>query len=126
MEPAPRASAPAPLAAELVRHRDALLAFLLALTRDRDAAEELAQEVGVCVLDEAGRGARPAAFAPWLRAIARNRAADWYRRRARAGAALGRFERLADVVERAFEETWIEAEEAEARVRALRACVERL
>src|SRR5207247_1749159 len=51
---------------------------------DRDAAEELAQEVGLAVLDAAGRGVRPDAFAPWLRAVARHRAADWYRRRARA------------------------------------------
>jgi RNA polymerase sigma-70 factor (ECF subfamily) len=125
MEPAPQIG-PSPLAAELVRHRAPLLAFLCALTRDRDTAEELAQEVGVCVLDLSARGVRPAAFAPWLRGIARHRAADWYRRRARDGAALARFERLADAVEQAFEETWIEAEEVEAQVDALRGCVERL
>jgi RNA polymerase sigma-70 factor (ECF subfamily) len=120
------AVSPVPLVEELVAHRDALFAFLLVLTRDRDVAEELVQEVGACVLEEARRGARPQAFAPWLRGIARHRAADWYRRRAHAGGAIAGFDRLADAVERAFDDAWIEAEEAAERVRALRACIARL
>lgn len=117
------------LAAAFVRQRDALLGFAVALVRERDVAEEIVQEVGVAVLEADARGVRPGDIGAWLRGVARHRAADHWRRRARRAGLevrMDRFERIADAVEAAFEETWLEIEATAARVRHLAACLESL
>jgi RNA polymerase sigma-70 factor (ECF subfamily) len=94
-------------AADLVRvlleHRDALFGFLLALTHDREAAEEIFQEVGLAVVEEANRGTEVERFLPWARELARRRAAEHFRKKARRNA-IERSESLDDVVAQAFEE----------------------
>lgn len=53
------------------------------LTGDRDAAEEVAQEVWLAVASGLRRLRDPAHFRAWVYRIATNKAADWVRRRAR-------------------------------------------
>ncbi len=94
-------------AADLVRvfleHRDGLFGFLLALTHDREAAEDVFQEVGLAVVEEANRGTAVERFLPWVHELARRRAAEHFRKRARRNA-VERSESLDDVVAQAFEE----------------------
>src|SRR5687767_8502727 len=74
------------LVRQFLENRDALLGFIFALTRDPDAAEEVFQNVGLAVVDEANRGTRVADFRRWAREIARHRVADYYRDRSRTRA----------------------------------------
>jgi len=115
---------------ELVRHllqnRDALVGFILVLVRDYDLAEEVFQETAVAILEEAEKGRRPANFMAWARTVARHRAADHFRRRARRQEHARQFEAMAEAVARAFDENAAVAGEADERLRALRDCLKRL
>lgn len=67
----------------VAQHKEGVFAAVVAITRDFEAAHDIAQEVflrawlGLSRLEEA------AAFGPWLRTIARNRALSWIERRQR-------------------------------------------
>lgn len=63
------------------RYKDAVYAAILAVTRDFDAAHDVAQEVFLRAWFGLGRLEETAAFGPWMRAIARNRARTWLERR---------------------------------------------
>lgn len=68
----------------LVRdHQARLFRYLLALTRDRDTAEDLLQETWVRALRGAEQYRATAAFETWLRAIARHLVIDLARQRTR-------------------------------------------
>jgi RNA polymerase sigma factor (sigma-70 family) len=87
----------------LLEHRDGLLGFILALTRDRAVAEEVFQDVGLAVVEEAGRKTRVATFLPWAHEIARRRVAEYFRKNARRST-FARLEGLDEIVGVAFEE----------------------
>ena len=70
----------------LLEHRDGLLGYVLALTRDRAAAEEVFQEVGLAVVEEAGRATRVAKFLPWVHEMIRRRVAEHFRKNSRRAA----------------------------------------
>ena len=114
------------LADAFVQQRDALMAFALALVRSRDIADEILSETSVAVLDADARAVRPDNVAAWLRGLVRHRAADHYRKRARIAGLEDRFERVADAIETAFAEVWIDAEAAMARARHLAFCLDKL
>ena len=97
----------------LLEHRDGLLGYVLALTRDRAAAEEVFQEVGLAVVEEAGRGTRVAKFLPWAHEMIRRRVAEHFRKNARR-AAFARLDALDEIVGVAFEEN-VEAVDARLR-----------
>ena len=63
------------------RHKDGLFAFVYRSCPRREAAEELAQETWTAIIDRANSYRPEAAFKTWLYRIARNRAADYWRRR---------------------------------------------
>lgn len=63
------------------RHKDGLFAFVYRSCPRREAAQELAQEAWTAVIDRAGTYQPEAAFKTWLYQIARNRTADYWRRR---------------------------------------------
>ena len=67
-------------------HRAELLGFLLRMTRDREAAEDLLQETFIRLIDEARAGRLPDAVRPWLYRVAANAAIS----RSRHGAVLTR------------------------------------
>ena len=87
----------------LLEHRDGIFGFILALTRDREAAEEIFQEVGLAVVEEAGDGTRVARFVPWVHEIARRRTSEYYRKSSKRRA-FERSESLDDAVSLAFQE----------------------
>ena len=67
-------------------HRAELLAFLLRMTRDREAAEDLLQETFIRLIKEVRAGRPPDAVRPWLYRVAANAAIS----RARHGAVWSR------------------------------------
>ena len=71
------------LVRQLLEHRDGLFGFILALTHDREAAEEVFQEVGLAVVEEAGKGTQVQRFLAWAHEMARRRIAEYYRKSSR-------------------------------------------
>ena len=67
-------------------HRAELLVFLLRMTRDREAAEDLLQEVFIRLIKEVRAGRPPDVVRPWLYRVAANAAIS----RARHGAVWSR------------------------------------
>jgi len=59
------------------RYKDAVFATIVAVTRDFDGAQDLAQEVFLRAWFGLGGLKEGSSFAGWLRAIARNRAKTW-------------------------------------------------
>lgn len=125
------------LLTQFVAARNHVLAFVLALTRSREVAEEVVQELSVHVLRQVERGAEPDDPLAWMLAAARNRVADYYRARTRDERNLKRLMALAAEVETAFMENppaLLEefgaggnAEHTDdSRISHLRACLEKL
>lgn len=113
------------LVKRFLEHRDGIFGFILTLTRDREAAEEVFQEVGLAVVQESGRGTSVERFLPWVHEMARRRIAAHFRRGARrpevpAPASLD------DVVSQAFEEHAGNARAVVARQEYLKLCLEEL
>ncbi len=69
----------------LARHRTAVVHFLYRMVQDREAAEELAQEVFLRVYRARGRYRPTARFTTWLYRIATNLALNWLRHERRWG-----------------------------------------
>lgn len=114
------------LPSEFVRQRESLYAYILALTADRDVAEEVLQEIGVAILTEASRGTEPESVVPWLRGLARHRTADHYRRIAVRERRETRLESFAEVVDQAFSEYSDLTDEQGRRLAFLQDCLSEL
>jgi RNA polymerase sigma-70 factor, ECF subfamily len=63
------------------RHKDGLFAFLYRSCPGPEVAEEIAQEAWTAVIDRVASYRPEASFKTWLYQIARNRSADYWRRR---------------------------------------------
>ena len=113
------------LTRKFLEQRDGLLGFILALTRDREAAEEIFQETGLVIVQEAGRGARVDQFLPWAHEIARRRVAEYYRKNARRSS-IERSAVLDDAVSLAFEENAADPVELQQNRKHLEDCLEGL
>lgn len=72
---------PAALAGMVERYRHRLYRYLLRLTREPAAADDLFQQTWLNVVRQAGRFDARARFDTWLFAIAHNTAVDWLRRK---------------------------------------------
>ncbi len=114
------------LVRQFIQNRDVLYAFVFALARDHDVAEELLQEIGVAILAEAKRGTAPANFMAWARQVARHRTADYYRRRSIQRRHEVQLEYLDDVIDQAFAEHASNPDRIHQHLIFLRTCVERL
>jgi len=111
------------LVPQFVQHRDVLYGYILALTRDHNLADDILQDVGVSILNEAKRGMSPDAFIPWARGLARHRVADHYRRLASRRRHEVHFEEFADAVDLAFAENAPTPEDNHHQVKLLRECL---
>jgi RNA polymerase sigma-70 factor (ECF subfamily) len=107
----------------LLEQRRLVFGFIHALTRDVDASEEIFQDVSVAVLQEHPREASFDRFLPWVLTVARNRVADYYRKRGRLHPVP---EVLADAVVDAFEQNVENREQSARRIRGLLECMEQL
>ena len=112
--------------AELLRHRQSLLAYIYALTRNGDAAEEVFQETALAILEEAASGAEVENFPAWAREIARRRSAGFFRRRGGKVRTVPLGESMVEAISRAFNESAEPATSTAQRLRYLQECVDGL
>jgi RNA polymerase sigma-70 factor (ECF subfamily) len=82
--------------------RHQLLAFLFGLVRDRDAAEEMLQEVWIRLADAAEKGVEVQAVDRWCRGVARNLVLHYYRQKRSARVVADT--RIIELAEQAFAE----------------------
>lgn len=113
------------LVRQLLEHRDGLLGFILALTHDREAAEEIFQEVGLAVVEEAGKKTEVLRFLPWVHELARRRVAEYYRRTSRRRL-VEHSGPMDEVVAQAFQENAADPASVRARQDHLERCLEDL
>jgi RNA polymerase sigma-70 factor (ECF subfamily) len=114
------------LVRQFLEHRDVVLGFVFALTRDYDVAEEVFQEVALAILQEAGKGTAVESFLAWAQGIARRRVADYYRKANRRQTVEQVAGPLADVVSQAFAENAPLLEGHQERMASLLECLQRL
>ena len=119
-------SAETGLVKEFLAQRDLLLGYLLAVTRNQTAAEEVFQEVALVILEEANKGKQVDHFPAWSREIARRRALEYFRREARARQLHSADESYLDAVDKSFDENVLTQEELQQRETFLRQCLEKL
>jgi RNA polymerase sigma-70 factor (ECF subfamily) len=91
-----------------------------------EVAEEVFQEVGLKVVEQSGAGAHVENFLPWVRQIARNLIADYYRNRSKTRALRELPESMTSVVCDAFEEYSTTPESNRRQQRVLRDCLHQL
>ena len=107
----------------LLEHRSSLFAFILAVTRKMETAEEVFQEVSLAICESADAYELGTNFMAWAREIARRRIAAQYRRDKRSK------ELLALLESRGLEAGFARADEEYAsqnRVAALHDCLKGL
>jgi RNA polymerase sigma-70 factor (ECF subfamily) len=109
----------------LLENRDGLFGFILALTHDREAAEEIFQEVGLAVVEESGKKTEVLRFLPWVHELARRRVAEYYRRTSRRRA-MEHSEPMDEVVALAFQESAADPSAVSRRQQHLEHCLEDL
>ncbi|MFG0286876.1 MAG: sigma-70 family RNA polymerase sigma factor [Rhodopirellula sp. JB044] len=107
----------------LIKHRSSLLAFIVAVMRDFDAAEDVLQDVSVAIWESADSFEPGTNFGSWSRSIARRRIAAYWRIRSRNAQSLGE-EQLEQLVD-GFEQLQ-SANEPEVRKKALTECLANL
>ncbi len=112
------------LVRKFLDHRDSTLAYIFALTRDYDAAEEIFQDLAVTIIQEAGKESRIDHFDHWLREVARHRVADYYRKHGRRLAKEQPTGAMADVVSLAFEENPAAPDASHLRMKLLLDCLQ--
>src|SRR5260221_1729226 len=115
----------ADLVRQLLEQRDGLFGFILALSRDREAAEEIFQEVGLAVVEESAKKPDVIRCLPWVHELARRRVAEYYRRSS-GRRALEHSERLDEVVSLAFQEGAADPAALNLRQEHLETCLEDL
>jgi RNA polymerase sigma-70 factor, ECF subfamily len=108
---------------QLLENRDAILSFILVLTRDYEDAEEIFQEVAKVILEEANKGMAVAHFMRWAREIARRRVGEFYRKNARRNSIEMPTESIEEVIGQAFAENERTLESAQLRLQALLDCL---
>jgi len=112
-------------AAEFIRDRHRLGAFVNGLLRDSHAAEDVLQEVWVRLAAELGKGTRLENQAAWCRGVARNLIRKHWERRQTAKVVADDtvLEAFLERVEESFAETDGATDEWAARQQALNECV---
>lgn len=111
---------------ELLENRDAILGFIMVLTRDYAVAEEIFQEVAKAILEEANQGHAVGHFMPWAREIARRRISEFYRKNAKRQQIERISPSMEEVVCQAFAENERTLETSHLRLKALLECLEGL
>ena len=109
-----------------LENRDAILGFIVAVTRDFDVAEEIFQEAAMVVIEEDRKQTAVANFMAWTREIIRRRIAEYYRKQTKRRAVERPSDELIDVVSLAFSENEAKFDDQQVRMQYLLECVKRL
>ncbi len=107
-----------------VRHKEMLKAFIRVLVPHPNDAEDILQEVGVCILSGRDERVEPDLFPSWARGVARNIVLH-HRRTWRRSQNMLNY-RFVDLVEMAYSRTDAEDDGWKQRRVALETCIERM
>jgi RNA polymerase sigma-70 factor (ECF subfamily) len=115
-------------ATRFIRDRHLLGAFVGGLLRDAHTAEDVLQEVWLCLAAEIEKGTSIENQSAWCRGVARNLIRrHWFKsHRARTTRELESLEAFLDRIDRCFQSADADSEYATARIAALDQCVEAL
>jgi RNA polymerase sigma-70 factor (ECF subfamily) len=113
---------------DLLRHQSDFMAYLMAMVRDLDAAEEIFQNAAVVVMQYAdGSGAEPVRdFRAWAKEIVRRQALHYLRAKGRAARFAPTEPELLEQIDRAFDEDNTDPVERQRELEALKDCASRL
>ena len=111
---------------EFLQHRRTLMAYVYAIMHNRDAAEEVFQELGLAVTDHARRGTEVKHFIGWAVGIARRQIAAYYRENEKQRRMLPWTDRLADALAQAVMENKHYLDREKDRYLLLEECIEEL
>ncbi|GIW85305.1 MAG: sigma-70 family RNA polymerase sigma factor [Thermogemmata sp.] len=115
-----------PLLRQFLQHRHVILAYVHTLTRDWSASEEIFQEVGLAIAQQARNGVQVNQFLAWALEIARRQTSAYYRRHQRQKKIMPLSESLAEVVAQSIQENERLVGESDVRYRFLKMCLEAL
>ncbi len=109
---------------ELVKQRDALMAYILSMVGDWNAAEDLLQETSVVIITKAREGEEVRHFKAWACGVARRVVLEWWRKQKRSRLVFG------EEAMRMLENAFVSGEEDDRRhgglLEALRECLKLL
>ena len=111
---------------QLLQHRHVILAYVNTLTRDRAVSEEIFQEVGLAIAQQARNEVKVDHFVAWALEIARRQTSAYYRIHQRQKKLVPLSEALAEVLAKAFHENERLLAENDARYQLLELCLEGL
>jgi RNA polymerase sigma-70 factor (ECF subfamily) len=115
-----------PLVKQLLQHQGDFMAYLMAIVRDLDAAEEIFQNAAVVVIEcpdpETIRD-----FRAWGKEVMRRQALNYLREKGRTARRLAPAEpELLEQIDRAFDEDATDAAQRQREIEALRECSKKL
>jgi RNA polymerase sigma-70 factor (ECF subfamily) len=112
----------------LLRHQSDFMAYLMAMVRDLDAAEEIFQNAAVVVMQHADDStAEPIRdFRAWAKEIVRRQALHYLRAKGRAARFAPTEPELLEQIDRAFDEDDTDSGQRQREIEALRECAQRL
>jgi RNA polymerase sigma factor (sigma-70 family) len=113
---------------QLLRYQGDFMAYLMAMVRDLDAAEEVFQNAAVVVMQHAGSpDAEPIRdFRAWAKEIVRRQALHYLRAKGRAARVAAVEPELLVQIDRAFDEDATDPADRQRELDALRECTTRL
>lgn len=113
---------------QFLRHQGDFMAYLMAMVRDLDAAEEVFQNAAVVVMQHAGSpGTEPIRdFRAWAKEIVRRQALQYLRSKGRAARVADIEPELIVQIDRAFDEDATDPSFRQRELDALRECATRL
>jgi len=102
------------------------MAYIYSITRNRDATEEIFQELGLVIADHAQRGTEVERFIGWAVGIARRQIAAYYRANQRQRKIFPLTDRLAEVMATSVMENEQHLESEKDQLQMLEECVSEL
>jgi RNA polymerase sigma-70 factor (ECF subfamily) len=112
---------------DLLRHQSDFMAYLMAMVRDLDAAEEIFQNAAVVMQYADGSNAEPVRdFRAWAKEIVRRQALHYLRAKGRAARFAPTEPELLEQIDRAFDEDNTDFVERQRELEALKDCASRL
>ncbi|MFM8802790.1 MAG: sigma-70 family RNA polymerase sigma factor [Planctomycetia bacterium] len=113
---------------QLLRHQGDFMAYLMAMVRDLDAAEEVFQNAALVVMQHAGSpDAEPIRdFRAWAKEIVRRQALHYLRAKGRAARVVAIEPELLVQIDRAFDDDATDPADRQRELDALRECATRL
>lgn len=116
-----------PLIKQFLQHQSQFMAYLVAITRDVSAAEEIFQNAAVVVMEKSAEGEVIRDFRPWAKEIVRRQALSFMQQQVRAERKVRPVEPcLLEQITRSFVEDRTTDTVAQLEASALRQCIAQL